>query len=174
MPEIPENTPSRPAVDKLLVAGRLNGILTLVIFMAGLLLFLMQKWFLASVLMVLGSFSMASTYLLWSRWRNRQKIAALPVAEDPPSQSSTIVWRPYRSASAELNSNFLKQLDAIIEELIRTAQQDKWAVNWNKSDATLIEARTAARKKSSKEALQKYAEVIQRFMTALKKHRSGE
>ncbi|QDU79860.1 Putative protein phosphatase 2C-type [Polystyrenella longa] len=173
LPDVNADNGDNPSFERIVTAGRFAGLTTIITFMAGVLLLLMQKWVPASILMTVASVSCALTYLLWSRWRHRHDVP-LPVDDNTPSESSTVVWRPYRSASASLSTNFLKQLDAVSEELIRTAQEEKWQINWNKVDGTLIDARSALREKSEKEAISKYGDLIQRFMVSLKKHRSSE
>ncbi|MAT14498.1 MAG: hypothetical protein CMJ46_04425 [Planctomyces sp.] len=173
VPDVPATEAPAPPTDRLVIAGRIAAATTALAGMMGIMLLLLQKLVPATILAFLFSFSLAITLLIWNRWR-RNETAAPKMVDESLSESSTIVWRPYRSASASLSPNFLKQLDAIVDELIRTAQQDKWQISWNKVDDVLLEARNAVRQKNATDALKNYAELIQRFMTALKKHRSGE
>ncbi|MEZ6048132.1 MAG: protein phosphatase 2C domain-containing protein [Planctomycetaceae bacterium] len=173
--DLPDSKTSSPSTtgNQLNTPIQISFLTMMVSFTATAILAFLQKWGPASLLLGFSGLNTLITYLLWSRQRELRKRALEP-DKPAPNDASTIVWRPYRTASAVLSLSFIKQLDAIIDELIRTAQQDKWHVNWNKVDAELIEARAELNQKSLATALSKYAELVQRFMTALKKHRSGE
>jgi hypothetical protein len=93
----------------------------------------------------------------WFARRPRQ-----PAAEtvyDPTSQS-TIIWRPYRTASAKLSPQFVHQLAKLEAELHQAAVDERWPVELTQREATFQKAQAALQQKNYSAALVEYAQAL--------------
>lgn len=89
----------------------------------GVSLLLLQKFLWGTVLSVSALLAAVVLILEWMKVR-RQQIRSAPENDD------TVLWRPYRTADARLSRKFLNHLAAVESELQRTAQEEKWPVDW--------------------------------------------
>ena len=81
--------------------------------------------------------------------------------------SETVIWRPYRSASARLTPAFLKQLSVMESELQRTAVDEGWSIDWAKHEQHFQKARAAMNERKSRRALRAYAAAIDVLMAGI-------
>lgn len=106
--------------------------------------------------------------------------AAAPVETvyDPNSQS-TIIWRPYRTASARLTPQFLHQLARLEAELHQAAVDEHWPVDLAQRDEVFRKAQQALQQKQYSQALAAYAQALDLLMVGVQwqrkqtQHREG-
>jgi len=79
---------------------------------------------------------------------------------------------PNRTASAKMTSQFRQQIMEIIQELKRTAQEEKWKMNWEKFEELRKSFQAAIDKKRPREAFHYESQMIDEFMRALKHQRN--
>lgn len=85
---------------------------------------------------------------------------------DPQSQS-TIIWRPYRTASARLNSQFLLQLARMEAELYQAAVDERWPVEMAQRDEAFRKAQAAFQQNDYSEALSEYSKALDLLMVGV-------
>jgi len=100
---------------------------------------------------------------LWRRPRQ-----SLPVvAERDDRSNSTIIWRPYRTASAKLAPDFLHGLAKIESELHRAAVDEHWPVELAEREEAFRKAQEALAAKKYSVALREYARSLDVLMVGL-------
>lgn len=133
-------------------------------FVLGVVLLLLRKYLPATG--VLGVTAFAAVGLFSFLWENRPK-------KQPPSQShdDTIMWRPYRSASARLAPEFISHLAAIESELQRTALDEGWSIEWPAHRLASERAQQHHDQKELAKALQDYSNAIDALMAGIHQQR---
>ena len=100
----------------------------------------------------------------WHRSRNPSK------ATDYDPQA-TEIWRPYRSASAVINDEFVENLTRMEADLHHAALEDRWPVDWVQYEAAFREAREAVDKRLFGRALVQYGRLFDLLMAAIQQQR---
>jgi serine/threonine protein phosphatase PrpC len=85
---------------------------------------------------------------------------------DPTSQS-TIIWRPYRTASARLTPQFLHQLARLEAELHQAAVDERWPVDLALRDEIFRKSQTALQHKQYAQALALMAQSLDLLMVGV-------
>ena len=83
----------------------------------------------------------------------------------------TVLWRPYRSASAKFSPKFLKHLLEVELELQRAATEEGWPIDWSEHEVAYNKAKTAAAQRHYPEALRGFAKAIDILMTGIQQQR---
>jgi len=99
------------------------------------------------------------TVMIWA--------SRLPKSIAKTSESETLYWRPYRSASAQLTRKFLSHLSAVEAELQRTAIEEGWSIDWTAHEAAFADVRTALQQKQYDRALAALARTIDILMAGV-------
>lgn len=119
---------------------------------------------LATPLVLIGALLMAVSVLAgiaWFVYRRRRGEAG----ESPSrSDASTIVWKPYRFAPAQISADFVQQLARIEAELHRAAQEEHWPINWAEHEICCQRAEVALQNKQLPAALRDYARALDVLM----------
>jgi protein phosphatase len=105
-------------------------------------------------------------WFLVNRFKKRQ---AEPVPIHDPR--STIVWRPYRTASARITEEFIQYLARMEGELRRAAMDENWAIDWKPLDDVYRKAAESLTRKRFPKALQEFARVFDLLMVGVHTHR---
>lgn len=119
---------------------------------------------------LVGSIVLAAALIgivLTGWWRQSQQRG--PV-ENYPSDSqgnSTIIWRPYRTASAKLSPDFLHGLAKLESELHRAALDEHWPVDLDAREAAFRRGQEALNGKRYAVALREYAQALDILMVGL-------
>jgi protein phosphatase len=109
----------------------------------------------------------AGTLILW--WlRNRPKHATTSEAEQG---AETVLWRPYRTAPAVVNTKFLSHLAAVESELQRTASEEGWQIDWPQHESAYRRAKQALSVGDHRGALSNLAQAIDVLMAGLHLYR---
>lgn len=135
-------------------------------FIGGVALALMRDEHAAGIALV-GTAIVALVLMLYFAAKNRPPRTALN-AEDA---AKTTMWRPYRSASAELTKEFVTHLAAVESQLQRTASDEGWDIDWNKHAEVFRNAGTLASSGRYPEAFAGFAKSIEILMTGVTEHR---
>lgn len=114
----------------------------------------------ASVFGAIGWFFM-------NRYRVKQPSDAVRF-RDP---RSTIVWRPYRTASARITEEFVQYLARMEGELQKAAVDENWAIDWKPLEEAYRKAADLLSKKRLAKALLEYAKVFDLLMVGVHTHR---
>lgn len=117
---------------------------------------------------ILGVIAAIALIIGWFRHRPVERLEAAAEAAD---LSETMVWRPYRTASAKIDPKFLSHLAAIESELQRTAGEEDWQLDWERHDSLFERARKALSDRNLSQALKHYASVIDILMAGLHQSR---
>ncbi|MEX2287462.1 MAG: protein phosphatase 2C domain-containing protein [Planctomycetaceae bacterium] len=109
----------------------------------------------------------AGMIVLW--WlRNRPK-------QSPPEVSQvgaeTVLWRPYRTAPAKLETKFLSHLAAVESELQRTASEERWQIDWPQHESAYRSAKQSLAGGNHPAALGSLALAIDVLMAGLHLYR---
>jgi len=91
----------------------------------------------------------------------------LPKSTEAISESETLYWRPYRSASAQLTRKFLSHLSAVESELQRTAIEENWSIDWTAHESAFADVRTTLQHKQYDRALAALAKSIDILMVGI-------
>ena len=82
-------------------------------------------------------------------------------------EASTIVWKPYRFASAQISPAFLQQLARVEAELHRAAHEENWPIDWAQHQICCQRAESALQNKDLQSALRDYARSLDLLMTGV-------
>lgn len=105
--------------------------------------------------------------ITWWR-RPRQVPPEMVVApRDDRSTNSTVIWRPYRTASARLTPEFLHGIAKIESELHRAAVDEHWPVELTERDEAFRKAQEALSGRKYSLALREYARSLDVLMVGL-------
>ncbi len=88
-------------------------------------------------------------------------------AEASGEAGSTIIWKPYRFAQAQLTPSFLQQIARIEAELHRAAQEEHWPIDWGQHQICCQRAELALQSKQLQPALRDYARALDLLMTGV-------
>jgi protein phosphatase len=131
--------------------------------------FSLLRWSAAALpLTLLGVVAAIVLIFGWFRLRPVEEAAA---QSEATNLSETMVWRPYRTASAHLDERFLGHLAAIETELQRTAADEEWQLDWDRHEALFERARKALADRNVAQALRLYASVLDLLMAGLQHNR---
>ena len=97
----------------------------------------------------------AAGFRLWQQWYRRPR--EYPLHND---DKATAVWRPYRSAPAELERAFVTHLARAAAQLERAASEEKWAVDHLAATEHVNNASRAATAGDDPQAFREYARAI--------------
>lgn len=103
----------------------------------------------------------AALRLIFSARRSEEHVPA------PAEPHSTIAWRPYRTAPAQITPAFLQQLARIEAELHRAAHEENWPIDWGSHDACCQRAEVALQHKQLESGLREYARALDLLMTGV-------
>jgi serine/threonine protein phosphatase PrpC len=84
---------------------------------------------------------------------------------------STIVWRPYRTASARLSEEFVQYLARMEGELQKAAMDENWSIDWKPLEEAYKKASDALSRKRLSRALHEFARVFDLLMVGVHIHR---
>lgn len=130
-------------------------------FLMGLCLAVLSSWKLPGIVAMAGSVVAAAAWAVIQARRSDEIEAG---GGDP---LSTIVWKPYRSAVAQITPAFMQQLARIEAELHRAAQEEHWPIDWAQHDICLQKAEVALQHKQWPVALREYARALDLLMTGV-------
>jgi len=119
----------------------------------------------------MGALGAIALIVVWFRYRPVERAEAAAAAAD---LSETMVWRPYRTASAKLDPKFLGHLAAIETELQRAAGEEAWQLDWARHESLFERARKALADRNLPHALRYYASVIDILMAGLHQSRQAK
>jgi len=131
------------------------------LFLMGLGLATLSQWLLPGCVVMTGS---VVAGLAWGVIQARRSDAEEAVVHDAPS---TIIWKPYRFASAQITAPFLQQLTRVEAELHRAAQEEHWPIDWAQHDICRQRAEVALQHKQLSAALRDYARALDLLMTGV-------
>jgi protein phosphatase len=114
----------------------------------------------ASVLGAIGWF-------LMNRFRAKQPTEAVRF-RDP---RSTIVWRPYRTASARITEEFVQYLARMEGELQKAAVDENWVIDWKPLEESYRKATDLLTKKRLAKAMLEFAKIFDLLMVGVHTHR---
>ncbi len=100
-------------------------------------------------------------------WWRRRRFLHPPASSEESHSNSTIIWRPYRTASAKLSPDFLHGLAKIEAELHRAATDERWPVELEVRDEAFRKAQEALAAKRYSVALREYAKALDVLMTGV-------
>ena len=100
--------------------------------------------------------------------RLKQRPAEPGRVHDP---QSTIVWRPYRTASARITEEFLQLLARMEGELRRAAVDENWAIEWKVLDDVYHKATESLGRKRLAKSLLEFSRVFDLLMVGVHAHR---
>ena len=131
------------------------------VFLLGLVLTLLSPWRLAGALAMIVCLIVGVAWSVIQARRLDREDAA------PSEGHSTIIWKPYRFASAQITSAFLQQLARIEAELHRAAQEEHWPIDWAQHDICAQRAEIALKHKQWGTAIRDYARALDLLMTGV-------
>lgn len=126
---------------------------------------------------LVGSVILTGTALAAFGWWWRRP-SALPETVYETGSQSTIIWRPYRTASAKVTPDFVHLLAKMEAELFRAAVDEHWPIDVAKRDECFRRAQQALSEKQFGKALREYAPAIDLLMAGVmwerKQQRDGK
>lgn len=114
---------------------------------------------------ILVAAAVVGTIITW--WRRPKSSVPPGLIRDDRSTNSTIIWRPYRTASAKLTPDFLHNLAKMESELHRAAVEEHWPVEMSERDEAFRKAQEALGAKKYSLALREYARSLDVLMVGL-------
>jgi protein phosphatase len=135
-------------------------------FVAGVTCLLMDKFLEGVYLVAIAAFAGVGAFAYWLEKRPRRKP---PPAE--PDGSETVVWKPYRSASARSSVAFLNHLASLQVELQRAATEEHWSIDWPAYETAYAAARESLAAQAYSKALAELATVLDILMAGLLQYR---
>lgn len=142
-----------------LMATVYTGLATL--FLMGLGLAVLSRWTIAGCVAMGGS---VVAGVAWGIVQARRSRAEELLTNEAPS---TIIWKPYRFAAAQVTAPFLQQLAKIEAELHRAAQEENWPIDWAQHDICRQRAEVSMQHKNLSSALREYARALDLLMTGV-------
>lgn len=100
--------------------------------------------------------------------RAKRPATEVPLARDP---LSTVVWRPYRTASARVTEDFIQRLTKMEVELQRAAMEEGWPIEWKQYEAAFALADEAVKRRKYAKALNAYGQVFDLLMVGVHSQR---
>jgi serine/threonine protein phosphatase PrpC len=107
-------------------------------------------------------------------WVLRMKPSPQPETVYDPASQSTIIWRPYRTASARLNPQFLLQLARMEAELYQAASEEHWPVDLTLRDDAFRNAQAALQRKDYNQALAEYSKALAMLIVGVQGQRKSQ
>lgn len=101
----------------------------------------------------------------------RLKTKRPDVEERVRDPGSTIVWRPYRTASARVTEEFLQYLARMEGELQRAATDENWDIDWKALEESYRKASDLLTKKRLSKSLLEFSRVFDLLMVGVHTHR---
>ena len=105
----------------------------------------------------------------WTYHRSKNRSTGLDY--DP---RATQIWRPYRSASAIINDEFVENLTRLEADLHQAALEDRWPVDWAQYEPAFELAREAVEKRFFGRALVQYGRLFDLLMAAIQLQRKTQ
>lgn len=102
----------------------------------------------------------AAGTLGWAVWAARNRPAATG-GEMSVNSDSTIIWKPYRTASARVTPDFLEKLARMEAELQTIASEEAWDIDWTAYNEADRKARVSLAKKRFSRSIEEFARAIQ-------------
>ncbi len=139
--------------------------LTLGLAVAGACLFLLPEhrpWGVATFAIAI------IVFLLGILRRQRIEQSLYMPVHDP---QSTVIWRPYRTASAKIAAEFVERLAKTHDDLQRAAVDEGWDVDWTAHVPAIEQARIALQERRHANALHTLAKSIDVLMTGVHEQR---
>lgn len=127
-----------------------------------LLVTLTENKLVGSILLVAAMLGIAGVW-----WFRRQALPEAPPLPDDGSTNSTIIWRPYRTASAKLTTDFLLGLAKVESELYQAAVEEHWPVELDVREDAFRKAQEALSSRKYGAALREYARSLDALMIGL-------
>lgn len=127
-----------------------------------LLMSLTQNRLVGSLLV--GATAIASG-IVWY-WKKPQPVPP-PHRDEKSHSNSTVLWRPYRTASARLTPEFIHLLAKMEFELNRAALDERWPVDLSVRDESFRKAQEALGNKKYQVALREYAHALDVLMSGV-------
>jgi protein phosphatase len=115
------------------------------------------------VVSILGSVG----WLMLNRFRRNTATIQIR-AHDP---RSTIVWRPYRTASARISEEFMQYLARMEGELQKAAMDENWGIDWKPLEESYRKATDLIARKRFSKALLEFARIFDLLMVGVHTHR---
>ncbi len=100
--------------------------------------------------------------------RAKRTATELPRSRDP---LSTVVWRPYRTASARVTADFIQRLAKMEAELQRAAMEEGWPIEWKQYEEAVALADEAVKRRKFAKALNAYRQVFDLLMVGVHSQR---
>ena len=120
----------------------------------------------AGIGLISVSLAMSATWFIISRVRKK------PVDHTrSPDPGSTIVWRPYRTASARITEEFLQYLARMEGELQKAAMDENWAIDWKVLNDVYRKASDFLTRKRFSKAMLEFSRVFDILMVGVHTHR---
>lgn len=116
--------------------------------------------------LIATSVVLSATWLILHRLRKRPTEAKRN--HDP---GSTIVWRPYRTASARVTEEFLQYLARMEGELQKAAMDENWTIDWKLLNDTYRKASDFLTRKRFPRAMLEFSRVFDILMVGVHQHR---
>lgn len=116
-----------------------------------------------------GLFLIAGSVLaltFWGLFVRRHLLAASATAPgfDP---HATVAWRPYRTASARIQPQFVEKLARMESELTQAAHEDGWPIDWKQHEQASRRARESLAAKQWQAALAGFADCLDILMAGV-------
>jgi serine/threonine protein phosphatase PrpC len=118
---------------------------------------------------LVGWIILVGTLLVAGGWwirRPKTPAPAHPATTEVGSQS-TVIWRPYRTASARVTSDFVLALAKMEAELFRAATEERWPIDLQQREESFKRAQDALQAKQWGKALREYAAAIDLLMSGV-------
>ncbi len=111
-------------------------------------------------------------------WVRRPKSPTANLSLPEVGSQSTVIWRPYRTASARVTAEFVLAIAKMEAELFRAAHDERWPVDLLQREEYFKRAQDALQAKQWGKALREYAPAIDLLMTGVmwerKQHREAK
>ena len=91
--------------------------------------------------------------------------------ETAPDSDATVVWRPYRTATFRLSSEFLGMLAGLEQTLQATALEEGWTIDWSEHKAAYELATAELSQRRYEAALQALSVAIHTLMSGIQSER---
>lgn len=105
-------------------------------------------------------------------WLVLGRLRAKP--EEParnPDPGSTIVWRPYRTASARITEEFIQYLARMEGDLRKAAIDENWVIDWKSLEESYKKAADLLSRKKLAKSLLEFSRVFDLLMVGVHTHR---